>query len=169
MAIIKLNNQSISAITSAGLPTLDKTNLPTGAVLQTALSTNGTQTGVTTASVETANVQASLTPTSATTKIIAIYTVGGIASENQNRLECILRWGTSSSTTAGTIIANQYMANNAFAVNDSGTCAMSVLIDHDTTSTVYVNGTVKTHDTNGQRYFNVYGSDSAITLLEVTG
>ncbi len=139
-----------------------------GTVLQYANATNGTQTGVTTSGVETANVQATLTPTNATTKIIAIYTVGGVASENFNRLECILRWGTSSSSTAGTIIANQYMANDAYAVNDMGTCAMTALIDHDTTSQIYVNGTVKTHDTNGQRYFNTYGSDSAITLLEVT-
>ena len=156
-----------TTISNTVLPTLDKLKLPTGSVIQTALSTNGTQTGVTTNGVETANVQASLTPTSATTKIIAIYTVGGIAAENQNRLECILRWGTSSSTTAGTIVANQYMANKDVAVNDMGTCAMSALIDHDTTSTVYVNGTVKTHDTNGQRYFNTYGSDSSITLLEI--
>ena len=128
MALTRLGVNNISNSTIANVTALPAA-IATGKVLQYANATNGTQTGVTTAGVETANVQASLTPTSATTKIIAIYTVGGIASENQNRLECILRWGTSSSTTAGTIIANQYMANNAFAVNDSGTCAMSVLID----------------------------------------
>src|SRR6056300_963294 len=53
--------------------------LANGTILQTVIATNGSQTSVSTASVETANVQASLTPTSATTKILAFYTVGGVA------------------------------------------------------------------------------------------
>ena len=156
---------------SATLTLADKqipvAKLANGTILQTVIATNGSQTSVSTASVETANVQASLTPTSATTKILAFYTVGGVATENANRLEGKLRWGTSSGTTAGTEVANQYMANNGVAVNDMGTWAMSALIDHNTTSTVYVNGTVYTHDSNTTRYFNVYGSDSQLVLLEV--
>ena len=141
--------------------------LANGTILQTVIATNGSQTSVSTAGVETANVQASLTPTSATTKILAFYTVGGVACENANRLEGLLKWSTSSATTGGTQVANQYMANNGVAVNDMGTWAMSALIDHNTTSTVYVNGTVYTHDTSTTRYFNVYGSDSQLVLLEV--
>jgi hypothetical protein len=150
------------------LPAISGTNLTgTGKVLQTVIATNGSQISVSTSGVETANVQASLTPTSATTKILAFYTVGGVATENANRLEGLLKWQTTSGTTGGTQVANQYMANNGVAVNDMGTWAMSALIDHNTTSTVYVNGTVYTHDTGTTRYINVYGSDSQLVLLEV--
>lgn len=158
--------------TSSGTLTLADKQIPVaklanGTILQTVIATNSSQISVSTAAVETANVQASLTPTSATTKILAFYTVGGVATENGNRLEGLLKWQTTSGTTGGTQVANQYMANNGSAVNDMGTWAMSALIDHNTSSTVYVNGTVYTHDTGTTRYINVYGSDSQLVLLEV--
>jgi len=67
MALIKLNNQSLSAVTSAGLPT--------GTVLQVVQNTEeGTQTYTNSTSYVDANLNCSITPSSTSSKILVQVT-----------------------------------------------------------------------------------------------
>jgi len=70
MALTKLNNQSLTAVTSAGLPT--------GSVLQVVQGEQtGTQVNTSTSYVDITGLSASITPTSTSSKILVQWSVNG--------------------------------------------------------------------------------------------
>jgi len=81
MALTKLNNQSLSAVTSAGIPTLASANMPSGTVLQVKQAT-----GTTVAQPSSNNTfvdctaAVTITPSSSNSKILLMHTAGGLLS-----------------------------------------------------------------------------------------
>ena len=77
MALTKLNNQSLSAVTSAGIPTLASTNMPTGSVLQvvSAINSSGNQIEIAT-TTETDIITLNITPKSTSSKILVTFSGG---------------------------------------------------------------------------------------------
>lgn len=71
MALIKLNDQSLSAVTSAGLP------IRTGSVLQTVSGTNGSSSGSTTSStLQATGCKVTITPSATNSKIKVLGILG---------------------------------------------------------------------------------------------
>jgi hypothetical protein len=64
---------SVAASTLTGTQTIPKSTLPTGSVLQVVNATNSTQITTTSSSYVTSNVSASITPSFATSKILALW------------------------------------------------------------------------------------------------
>ena len=70
MALTKLNNQSISAITAAGLPVLTSDKLPTGSVLNTVHVQSGITYNHNSSADTNTNITAQITPSSTSSKIL---------------------------------------------------------------------------------------------------
>ena len=163
-----LNIANAQIASNAGIAT---TKLGTGAVLQVVKSQTSTQVQITTVSVNTFLFEASITPSSTSNKILALYDINGIASSaaNANRLEIIGYWNTSSGGTTGTVLNSSYSATNSNTIQEITSVSFSSLFTPATTSTIYVKARVYTHDTSNIRYVNIYGSNSTITLMEIAG
>jgi hypothetical protein len=73
MALTKLNNQSLSAVTSAGIP------IRSGSVLQVVQTTGNTEVAASGTSWTTTDAAITITPTSASSKILVIHSAGGLA------------------------------------------------------------------------------------------
>jgi len=142
-----------------------------GKILQVVNSSTSTQVGFSTVSVNTFLFEASITPSSTSNKILALYDINGIASNaaNANRMEIIGYWNTSSGGTTGTVLNSSYSATDNGPVQEITSVSFSSLFTPATTSTIYVKARAFTHDTNNVRYVNVYGSNSTITLMEIAG
>ena len=147
------------------------TKLGTGAVLQVVKSQTSTQVGFSTVATNTFIFEASITPSSTSNKILALYDINGIASNaaSANRMEIIGYWDTSSGGTTGTVLNSSYSATDNGPVQEITSVSFSSLFTPATTSTIYVKARVYTHDTSNVRYVNVYGSNSTITLMEIAG
>jgi len=173
MAITRLGgaNAISGTIPAANVATLTSSNLPTGSVLQIVKSQTSTQVGFSTNNTDTFIFQASITPSSTSNKILALYDINGIASNaaTANRMEIIGYWNTSSGGTSGTTLNSSYSATDNGPVQEITSVSFSSLFTPATTSTIYVKARVYTHDTNQVRYVNVYGSNSTITLMEIKG
>lgn len=110
MALTKLNNQSLSAVTSAGLPTLASANMPSGTVLQVKQATGTT---VAQPSVDNTFVDCTaavtITPSSSNSKILLMHTAGGILANVGNASIRLLR----DSTIVMTSIRHGYKDSNS--------------------------------------------------------
>ena len=93
MALIKLNNQSLTAVTSAGLPS--------GTVLQVVNATYSIQTSTTSTTFVSTGLTATITPTSSSNKILCIYSTGAQNNSSANGSKFTLFRGTVSETNLG--------------------------------------------------------------------
>jgi len=79
MGLTRINNQALTDITSAGLPALASSNMPSGSVLQVVQSTIGTTTsgvtGLGTNFFADSGLQANITPSSTSSKILINYQI----------------------------------------------------------------------------------------------
>ena len=162
IASARIDNTSLNAITA----------LPAGVggkVLQVVNATMSSQVSWSTVDVETFIYQASITPTKATTKILAIACIGGLNNGGGGRLSGRIRWDTSSGGTSGTIIAGAtQVAQAGVGTAHIGTMSMTALSDAvGTTSALYFKVTMQKHDSGGTMYACQYNSQSQISLMEI--
>ena len=158
MAIIKPNNNTISAITS--LPAA----IPTGKVLQVVTATDGTQRNTTSTSFVTASntLSVDITPSSSSNKIFVICTCTfGSNGNNIAGLGTIYR----DSTNLGN--ANGMMANYGNSNRISG--SMSILDSPSTTSSVTYQAYFRQESASGQCDINWNSTKSSITAYEIEG
>jgi len=102
MALTKLNNQSLSAVTSAGIP------VSAGSVLQTVFATTGSNSAQITTTSTTfveGGLQVSITPTSTNSKILLMVNVNAYATSTIYNLVTIYRGSTN--LAGGTNALNQ--------------------------------------------------------------
>ena len=78
MALIKLNNQSLTAVTSAGIP------IRSGSVLQVVQATSDTQLLLTTAATYTFVMSGIITPNFSNSKILIGFSTGGFANDTSD-------------------------------------------------------------------------------------
>ena len=130
MALITLNNQSISEITSAGLPT--------GTIIQNVSNIDGTGYSTTSSSFQGAtNYAVSLTPSSSSNKVYISYVIWGFVENTNHHLS-----GSLKRTTGGvdTILASTSHGFSSFyshgGTSMQGACVCSIIDSPSTTSAV---------------------------------
>lgn len=91
MALTKLNNQSLSAITAAGLPTLATANMPTGSLLNSAMFSAMGQVNISGSTSYAAAWTINYTPVSSNS-ILYFHISTPALSEASNRVDLKLNW-----------------------------------------------------------------------------
>tara|TARA_R100000655_G_scaffold41045_1_gene76866 strand:- start:308 stop:787 length:480 start_codon:yes stop_codon:yes gene_type:complete len=157
MAIIKPNNNTLSAITS----------LPAGVggkILQVVTATDSTQRTTTSTSYVTASntLTANITPSATSSKVLIMLSTTGFNASNNYSYYTIYRDSTN--------VASNSSQNELSAVyGDGGVNIVPLHISHldspNTTSQVTYQAYMKVNGSTG--YFNVNGNTGSITLLEV--
>lgn len=159
MALIKLNNQSLSAITSAGIP------IRSGSVLQVVVENISSQTTTTSSSLVDTGLTASITPTSSSNKILVLATITGAGVANGSGVRMKLFRG---STDLGFISSTGTYNGSANKVDLEHGWSVSMLDTPSTTSstTYKIQHSIAT---NGTVYISGGNSVSSITLMEIAG
>lgn len=154
-----------SAINLSNATALARAALPSGTVIQvaTAVSTgNVSWTGVNIY----LGLQATLTPTSASSRIFAIATIQ-CATNGTGRIEFFFRYNTTSGDNSGTQAGDMYVAQPASASTTQLMCAsINSVFTTGTTSPLYVKLCATKHD-GGTGYINSIGSEVCITIMEI--
>ena len=158
MALIKLNNQSLTAVTS--LPAA----IPTGKIGQIVQTTTKTETATSSTSfVDCNNLSLNITPTSTSSKILAIANIAGIicsASDGDAVSLRILR----DSTQVSVLINVNYQTNDDQVLS----CVpMTVLDSPSSTSQLTYKIQVRNRQSNSVSMNGSGDSDSSLTLMEV--
>ena len=185
MALTRINNQALTNVTSAGLPTLDSDKLPSGTVLQTkSVSSTSPFTSTSTNWTTVANLSVSITPKSANSKILIMYAVSGNANTRYWSLTAfrgttaINRGGASASreristpTGANHDETNQVhiqrSVSDVFLDSPSTTSEITYSVRgriHYGSGTMYVN-----RDQNDDNYSYAKRSSSNIIVMEIAG
>lgn len=160
MALTKLNNQSLTAVTSAGLPTFASANMPTGSVLQ-AITAEKTGSFNVTTSFSDVGLSASITPLSSNSKILVLHSANGIALGTNDALVILLR----GSTTVYNF--NGYSGGSSW---DAAPTTFSYLDSPSTTSAItYKIQAMKGQGTFYYCYTNNIPSQATLTLMEIAG
>ena len=116
---ITLDAPNVAGTTVLTLPTANGTvittgNIPTGSVLQVVTGTLNTQFSTTSTSVTSTGLTASITPSSASNKILAIISVGSFNGNVQNSgpFMTLLRNGTNVVSTGATLNSLAFLQVN---------------------------------------------------------
>lgn len=156
-----LTSPTITSPTITGQ--LARANLPAGSVLQVVTATYSTQTSTTSTTPVTTGLTASITPTSATNKILVLASQNGI--KNDTGVDTVLLYiyrGASSLTNFGASVG----ANGSSVSMDIGGCSLSYLDSPATTSaTTYT--TYFRSGSGGAAVVQRSGATSSLTLIEV--
>jgi len=160
MALTKLNNQSLSAVTSAGLPS--------GSVLQvTQAAFTGSDIDTTSTSYVSTPVTHSITPASTSSKIFVMLSGGHLSyyAVGQLFIKVVRTIGaTSTDVSSSTQWSRPHMGGNNYGNTSSG----NYLDDPNTTSAVTYTVHIKT--SNGARLvLNNTSNLITMTLMEIAG
>jgi len=159
---------SVAASTLTGTQTIPRGTLPTGSVLQVV---SATYSSVTTTSSDTfadSGLTVSITPTSATNKILAFVSVNGIYKAG---VDCALKTQLVRNSTAISYIdaMTPYTGNSNTA---GGTASFNYLDSPATTSSTTYKLQIASSNTGRSVQINNYpnglGSVSAITVMEIS-
>ena len=80
MALTRLNNQALTSVTAAGLPTLTSSNMPTGSIVQTVQTTASSEWSNSSAATfeDVTGQSITITPSSSSNKILITLSAWGI-------------------------------------------------------------------------------------------
>ena len=141
------------------LTSASNTNFPAGSVIQVVQGTNSTSATTNSVTYVTTGLAATITPKSATSKILIMANGSYYSASSGNTYYTIYRGATNLEITSG-----RGFAEINFAASTGGTMAISYLDSPATTSsTTY---TIYTKQ-NTTVYFPVDGATAAITLMEI--
>jgi len=140
MALITLNNQSISEITSAGLPT--------GTIIQNVSTTSSSQYTTTSTSYQDAtNYAVSLTPSSSSNKVYISYAIWGIVQDTNHHIVWSLKRTVGGVDTTLTSTSHGFSAFYSHNGNsEQGSCVCSFVDSPSTTSAVTYTPLFKSYD-----------------------
>lgn len=160
MSLTQLRNLGIVA--NAGIST---TKLGTGAVLQAVSANYSTYTTTTSNTYQDSGLTASITPSSASNKILILFNVTGIIAQFINTGVSI---GLHKSSTL-LYTAWEYGCYNSSSVDNQAVCSGSYLDSPSSTSSLTYN--IKFRNKNNANSVGVHAnsSGSTITLLEIKG
>lgn len=156
------------AVTSAGVAVtgLTKASLPTGSVLQVVNTTYSTYTTTSSSTFSDTGMSASITPTSATSKILVLVNAAGCGKSGGNTAfgMKLLRNGTIILVMDSTAGYNQLTSQN-----DIGSVSTTYLDSPATTSSVTYKTQFATMSSTGTIFINDYftTATSTITLMEI--
>jgi len=172
MAIIKPNNNTMSAVTAAGLPTLAGSNMPSGTVLQVVSARPAVTLDTNSTSYQATGTELDITPTATSSKIWVVVTSG-------------LFWANSStaggvggvctiyrdSTNLGQGGTNQMVRTyRVEGVSIQTVASMSILDSPNTTSSIKYEVYMKSVWNTPTMKWNDSGADIAtITAYEIKG
>ena len=160
MALTKLNNQSLVAVTAAGLPTLASANMPTGSVLQ-AITAQKTGTFDVPTSFSDVGLSATITPSSSNSKILVLHSAPCVTLGTNDAIVILLR----GSTTVYNF--NMYSSASAW---DAAPMTFSYLDSPSTTSAITYK--IQAKRASGNYYYcytNNVPSQATLTLMEIAG
>lgn len=172
-AVAGTNTITVPAVTATVLTTassgqvIPKAALPTGSVLQVVNATYSTQTSTNSSSKVATGLTATITPTSASSKILIIVTHGDMASETPASSGCVIELWKNGSTKLSTNTNQGYYNTTGGSNNIGPGTAINYLDSPATTSAT----TYATYFHNTGASVNVVvqrdGTVSSITLLEI--
>ena len=160
MGLIKLNNSSLSAVTAAGLPS--------GTVLQVVQSTHSSQFTANTQAWNDTGFTGTITPTSATSKVLALCQIP-LMSYINNSNECIGfgRLYRDASNFSGSIVVNGYdYGGNGQIINH--TAALNWL-DAPTTTSAITYTFQLWHHVGTETRLIYQSADASMILMEIAG
>ena len=164
-----LTNKSIAATQLTG--TIAASALPAGSVLQVVNSSTATIASNNTSTFVTTNLSASITPRSASSKILVLANVVGVTKSSSNT-NVMLRLYRGASSIIG---FEDYAAQtSSVSTNSVGSCSTTYLDSPATTSattyTVYFASAANTGTAYVQNYYVTQANaTSTITLMEIQG
>lgn len=169
MALIRLNNQSLTNITSAGLPS--------GSVLQvvgnTPFSTNVNTSNATTSAVDASGFTASITPISTSNKVLVIFTARVDNSNNTSVNNRGTIWLVRGSTQIASRFVGVYQGDGTPSNrNNYNAVSLTVLDTPATTSEVTYK--IQTASAATANSITIYGDISdyeqaSLVLMEIAG
>ena len=148
--------------TITGATGIDNIKAATGAVLQVVQATTSTQAATTSTAWSNMGLSVSITPTSSSSKVLAILNyVGAITTDNHLYVQ-ITRGGTS-------IISQKSAAFAQSAGVAGGGYTLNKLDSPNTTSAITYAGQFHTRDSGENVLVQYSNSPSTITLMEIAG
>jgi hypothetical protein len=160
MALIRLNNQSLSAVTSAGIP------IRSGSVLQVIQTENSTQVDTTSSTYVSTGLTATITPSATSSKILVCAQVNGVYKDGSNQEGVGIRLKRGSSEIKVLAIR---AAGDSSDIQSVGTVGADILDSPNTTSATTYSIDMKATGNAANAYVQVYGVTSSITLMEIAG
>jgi hypothetical protein len=164
---VMTNVTSVPAAQLIGTQTIPRGTLPTGSVLQVVQANNSTQYSTVSSTFAATGIAATITPTSATSKILVVVHVADCTNAYTNG--SLLQLKVYRASTA--IISFGYYVgfNTAGSItNDVGTCSTSYLDSPATTSATTYTIYFASNNNTGTMYVNYNtGSTSTFTLMEI--
>ena len=138
------------------------TTASTGAIVQVVNGSNGTQITTTSTSYSDTGLSASITPTSASNKILVMVSQF-VATVTDNTLQWKLFSGANTIVTMTAAAASQYAGT-------VGSCLSYTYLDSPATSSLVTYKTqFASRDSGETVYVNLNNTTSTITLMEVVG
>ena len=154
-----------SAINLSNATALARAALPSGTVIQVATAKTSANTSWTGTDIYL-GLQATLTPTSASSRIFAIATIQ-CATNGTGRIQFFFRYNTTSGDNSGVSAGDMYVAQPASASTTQLMCAsLNTVFTAGTTSPLYVKLCSTKHD-GGTGYINSIGTEVCITIMEI--
>ena len=143
-----------------------------GKVVNTSWIRTSTELTATDVSTFHHNFEATITPQSATNKILAIMHIGGLYAAGAGRLDTRMNWDTTSGGTTGANIQQTQHGDPSYDVTGTREhlhhVTMVAEFTPGTTSPIYVKSLVYKHDSSTTWYVQRRsGSYSSITLIEL--
>ena len=172
-----LQEQAIAGTTVLTLPTtsgtilttgssgqsIPKAALPTGSVLQVVQGTTTTQVSTTGITLVDTGLTATITPTSASSKILVLVEQSSCGKENNERIKLVLL--RNSSQICNIVELAGY--TNSTATNNIGSISTSYLDSPATTSAITYKTQLSSINGVGSVYVQWNPSTSTITLMEI--
>ena len=158
---------SVSGASLTGTQTIPKATLPTGSVLQVVQANNSTQYSTSSSTFSATGITATITPTSATSKILVVVHVADCTNAYSNG--SLLQLKVYRASTA-IISFGYYVGFNTAGTTttDVGTCSTSYLDSPATTSATTYTIYFASNNNTGSMYVNYStGSTSTFTLMEI--
>jgi hypothetical protein len=130
-----------------------------GKVLQVVQSTYATQMSSSSTSYVTSNLTGTITPSSATSKVLVICTSTGLGPANEQQVLTIFR-----GTVAGTNLAADGFATNGAGI---GTTTTITFLDSPNTTSAQVYTLARKSVASGLSYLHLSGKESVMLLVEI--
>ncbi len=160
MALTKLNNQSLTAVTAAGLPTLATANMPTGSLLNSAMFSAMGQVNISGSTSYAAAWTINYTPVSSNS-ILYFHISTPALSEASNRMDLKLNWRGGTDTEILTL-----MDASSVAGWTNGTMYIPYQVGNNATTQGTLTCTARSNN-EGTTYINYSYSGTRIVVNEV--
>jgi len=153
-----------SGITMAAGKTISNSGIVTGKVLQVVHANYGTQVLTSSSSYSDTGLTATITPSSASNKILVIFNINGTYSNGATGL-----YGRVRLLRTATELMNNVFGQNETTTSAYGSAGGNYLDSPSTTSATTYKVQIKNDAGSGDIGMNTFGATSNITLMEIAG